>query len=67
MIENDFVEMLKTEKGTTAEDMHSLMVLARLLSLSHGSLKLTIDHWKEAVQMEKERKRRLQRTTTTGK
>ncbi|XP_046614470.1 mini-chromosome maintenance complex-binding protein isoform X1 [Neodiprion virginianus] len=61
VIQKDFVEMRQLDKSTSAEDLHSLMVLARLISMSHGMDKLTVDYWHEAVRMEKERKRRLQR------
>lgn len=56
-IENDFVRLKEINKD--ADRMHSLMVLARLLSLSHGSSTLTVEHWKKAVQMELERISRL--------
>lgn len=59
VIQEDFVKMRQSDKSTTAEDLHSLMVLARLLSLSHSRDKLTVEDWNEAVRMEIERKARL--------
>ncbi|CAK9827937.1 Mini-chromosome maintenance complex-binding protein [Anthophora retusa] len=56
-IQNDFVQMKEINK--TADNLHSLMVLARLLSLSHGLNTLTREYWKKAVQMEVERLNRL--------
>ncbi|XP_012269288.3 mini-chromosome maintenance complex-binding protein [Athalia rosae] len=59
VIQKDFVNMRQTDKSTSPEDLHSLMVLARLMSLSLGSERLSVAHWNQAVQMEKQRKSRL--------
>ncbi|KOC64346.1 Mini-chromosome maintenance complex-binding protein [Habropoda laboriosa] len=56
-IQNDFVRLKEINKN--ANRLHSLMVLARLLSLSYGSNTLTRQYWKQAVQMELERLNRL--------
>lgn len=59
-IEEDFVEMRKQDsKNLTVEDFHSLLVLARLLSLSHGRCELTKEDWQHAKQLEQQRKMRL--------
>ncbi|XP_076172689.1 mini-chromosome maintenance complex-binding protein isoform X2 [Ptiloglossa arizonensis] len=58
-IQNDFVQMKQTNKNINIDHLHSLMVLARLLSLSYGLNTLTTEHWKKAVQMELERLDRL--------
>ncbi|XP_076764634.1 mini-chromosome maintenance complex-binding protein [Xylocopa sonorina] len=56
-IQNDFVRLREINKNV--DQLHSLMVLARLLSLSYGSNTLTIEYWKKAIQMETERLSRL--------
>ncbi|XP_043789595.1 mini-chromosome maintenance complex-binding protein [Apis laboriosa] len=56
-IQNDFVQWKQINKNV--DNLHSLMVLSRLLSLSYGSNTLTIEYWKKAVQMEIERLNRL--------
>ena len=44
-----------------AEDLHQLLVLARLLSLSHGRTELTEPVWREARRVEQERRGRVER------
>lgn len=56
-IQNDFVRLRQVDKNV--DRLHALMVLARLLSLSHGSNTLTMENWKKAVEMETERLNRL--------
>ncbi|OAD57260.1 Mini-chromosome maintenance complex-binding protein, partial [Eufriesea mexicana] len=56
-IQDDFIRWRQLNKNV--DHLHSLMVLARLLSLSYGSNVLTVEHWKRAVQMETERLNRL--------
>ncbi|XP_076238488.1 mini-chromosome maintenance complex-binding protein [Calliopsis andreniformis] len=58
-IQNDFVKMRQVNKNITSDHLHSLMILARLLSLSYGSNILTTEYWKKAVEMEMERLARL--------
>ena len=60
-IQDDFVKMRQTNRNINADHLHSLMIFARLLSLSHGSNTLTTEYWKRAVQMEMERLGRLPR------
>lgn len=57
-IQSDFIKM-RQRNHTNADELHSLMVLARLLSLSHGLNTLTSEYWKKAVDMERERSARL--------
>lgn len=59
VIQDDFVQMRQTNKNITGENLHSLIVLARLMSLSYGQNRLTIDCWKKTVAMELERINRL--------
>ncbi|XP_074640725.1 mini-chromosome maintenance complex-binding protein-like isoform X2 [Tubulanus polymorphus] len=59
-IEDDFVETRKEDaKSMSIDDFHSLLVLTRLLSLSHGETTLKPEIWHRAKRMEQERKRRL--------
>ncbi|XP_076661260.1 mini-chromosome maintenance complex-binding protein [Halictus rubicundus] len=58
-VQSDFVKMRQTHKNVSIDHLHSLMILARLLSLSHGSNTLTTEYWKMAVQMEVDRLGRL--------
>ncbi|XP_046833718.1 mini-chromosome maintenance complex-binding protein [Vespa crabro] len=59
VIQDDFVQMRQTNRNITGENLHSLIVLARLMSLSYGQNRLTIDCWKKTVAMELERINRL--------
>ncbi|KAA0717965.1 Mini-chromosome maintenance complex-binding protein [Triplophysa tibetana] len=52
-VEEDFVEMRKDDpQNMSAEDLHVLLVVARLLSLSHGQNTLSRDGWMKAKQLE---------------
>jgi len=57
-VQDDFVSMRQTEQGISVEDFHSLLVLGRLVSISHGRNTLTPEDWEEAKRMERERKER---------
>jgi len=57
-VQDDFVSMRQAEQGMTAEDFHALLVLGRLISLSHGRTSLDPQDWEKAKRMEKERKER---------
>lgn len=59
VVENDFVEMRRTGQPITADDLHSLLVLARLLSVSMGQMTLNVETWEKAKFMEMTRKCRL--------
>ncbi|XP_076398019.1 mini-chromosome maintenance complex-binding protein [Megachile rotundata] len=58
-IQNDFIKLRQTYKSVNSDHLHALMILARLLSLSHGSSTLNTEYWKKAVEMETERLSRL--------
>ncbi|XP_029156263.1 mini-chromosome maintenance complex-binding protein [Nylanderia fulva] len=58
-IQDDFVEMRSINKNFKADNLHSLMVFARLMSLSYGQTTLDIECWKKTVQLEMERMSRL--------
>ncbi|XP_058834736.1 mini-chromosome maintenance complex-binding protein [Topomyia yanbarensis] len=62
IIQNDFIQMRK-ESDASAEDLHSLLVLARLIGLSRGKNMLDQDCWEYAKQLERERKHRIDTLT----
>ncbi|GAB1863759.1 Mini-chromosome maintenance complex-binding protein [Camponotus japonicus] len=59
IIQDDFVEMRSVNKNISMDNLHSLMVFARLMSLSYGQTTLDIECWKKTVQLEMERMSRL--------
>ncbi|XP_068618348.1 mini-chromosome maintenance complex-binding protein [Battus philenor] len=61
-VEDDFIEMRSnsnTENPVTADDLHRLLVLARLVSLSRGHDTLNRECWDITRKMESERLERL--------
>lgn len=58
MIENDFVEM-RRKSGATADDLHSLIVLSRLIALCRGRTSLSGELWQHAKSLETERRKRI--------
>lgn len=58
MIENDFVDM-RRESRATADELHSLIVLSRLIALCRGRTGLNSDLWQHAKNLEIERKKRV--------
>ncbi|CAH2091456.1 unnamed protein product [Euphydryas editha] len=61
-VEDDFIEMRNNsdeENPVTADDLHRLLVLARLVSLSRGNDTLNKECWDITKSMEKERLLRL--------
>ncbi|XP_012221330.1 mini-chromosome maintenance complex-binding protein [Linepithema humile] len=59
VIQDDFVEMRSANKNIGADNLHALMVFARLMSLSFGKTALDTECWKKTVQLEMERMSRL--------
>nr|XP_033796550.1 mini-chromosome maintenance complex-binding protein isoform X2 [Geotrypetes seraphini] len=60
-VEEDFVEMRKNDpQSISADDLHRMLVVARLLSLSVGQTTLSRERWLRAKQLEDLRKTRLQ-------
>ncbi|XP_040217398.1 mini-chromosome maintenance complex-binding protein isoform X1 [Rana temporaria] len=60
-VEDDFVDMRKDDpQSMSAEDLHRLLLVARLLSLSSGHGSLSRERWQKAKQLESQRKSRLQ-------
>uniref|UniRef100_A0A8C4SZA4 Mini-chromosome maintenance complex-binding protein n=1 Tax=Erpetoichthys calabaricus TaxID=27687 RepID=A0A8C4SZA4_ERPCA len=60
-VEDDFVEMRKNEpRSVSAEDLHRMLVIARLLSLSVGQTSLSRERWQRTKELEILRRRRLE-------
>ncbi|XP_028045441.2 mini-chromosome maintenance complex-binding protein [Monomorium pharaonis] len=59
IIQDDFVKMRSADKNIDADNLHALMVFARLMSLSCGQTTLDTECWKKTVQLEMERMSRL--------
>ncbi|XP_058242003.1 mini-chromosome maintenance complex-binding protein isoform X1 [Hemibagrus wyckioides] len=60
-VEEDFVEMRKDDpQSISAEDLHRMLVVARLLSLSYGQTTLSREGWMKAKQLEVLRTSRTQ-------
>ncbi|KAM9364087.1 mini-chromosome maintenance complex-binding protein isoform 2-T2 [Pholidichthys leucotaenia] len=60
-VEDDFVDMRKDDpQSISAEDLHRILVVARLLSLSLGQPSLDRDGWLRAKHMEIQRRSRLE-------
>lgn len=51
--------MRSANKNIDADNLHALMVFARLMSLSYGKTTLDTEFWKKIVQLEMERMSRL--------
>lgn len=57
LVQEKFVEM--REKGGTADDLHNILVLNRLMCLSYGKRNISADIWDMACQLEEKRKLRI--------
>ncbi|XP_034754577.1 mini-chromosome maintenance complex-binding protein [Etheostoma cragini] len=63
-VEDDFVDMRKDDpQSISAEDLHRMLVVARLLSLSLGQTSLSRDSWLRAKHMELLRRSRMEQHT----
>ena len=61
-VQQEFVSWRQASGGQVkAEDLHQLLVLARLLSLSRGLTQLTEEVWREARRIEEQRRERVER------
>ena len=54
----DFLKMKQTE-NLANHDIHLLLVLARLICISEGKSTLDMHHWKQACDLECQRKSRF--------
>jgi 6-phosphogluconate dehydrogenase len=61
MIESDFAKIRESNANFQVEDLHSLLVLSRLIGIARGLKKLDENSWEMAKQMEFERNARLER------
>uniref|UniRef100_U5EXQ7 Mini-chromosome maintenance complex-binding protein n=1 Tax=Corethrella appendiculata TaxID=1370023 RepID=U5EXQ7_9DIPT len=59
MIQNDFVKM-RQDETVTADDLHQLLVLSRLLGLIRGKSALDMESWNHAKELEIERRNRVE-------
>lgn len=59
MIENDFVEMRRSNKEIGPNELHSLLVLSRLIGLAKGRNIFDQNAWNLAKHMEEIRRNRL--------
>ncbi|XP_034465077.1 mini-chromosome maintenance complex-binding protein [Hippoglossus hippoglossus] len=60
-VEDDFVDMRKDDpQSISAEDLHRMLVVARLLSLSLGQTSLSRDSWLRAKHIEALRRSRME-------
>lgn len=57
-IGEDYVAMRQQDSRVSSCDLHQLLVLSRLLALSHGRNVMSPEDWSKAVDMETERKAR---------
>ncbi|EDW03666.1 GH10377 [Drosophila grimshawi] len=60
MIQLDFVDMRKANVKSSADDLHGLLVLSRLLGIARGKLALDKETWHLATEFESTRRQRLQ-------
>lgn len=65
MIESDFAKIRERNSNFQVENLHSLLVLSRLIGKSRGSKKLDENSWEMAKEMEFERTARLERKNVT--
>lgn len=59
MIQSDFVEM-RRDFNATADDLHMLLILSRMLGIIQGKTTLDSELWSQAKAMENERRQRIQ-------
>lgn len=66
MIQNYFVEMRRTHNAS-ADGLHSMLVLSRLIGILQGKNTLDEESWNRAKAMEEERRARLSNLPTSKK
>ncbi|RZF48157.1 hypothetical protein LSTR_LSTR009846 [Laodelphax striatellus] len=60
-ITEDFVKMRRERQETSSQDLHNLLVLARLFSLSRGCTTLSKETWEIVQDMEEQRRLRMEK------
>lgn len=58
MVQDDFVQM-RRQYNASADDLHSMMILSRLIGIVEGKEILDEEIWKRAKVMEDERRSRI--------
>ncbi len=59
VMQNDFVQMRKTDTSILADDFHVWLTVARFQAISFGEQSLTQERWKYTLEKEAERRHRL--------
>ncbi|XP_031627150.1 mini-chromosome maintenance complex-binding protein [Contarinia nasturtii] len=59
MIQEDFIEMRRTFNAS-ADDLHMMMILSRMLGIIQGKKMLDAQSWNQAKTMESERRKRVE-------
>nr|CAI5848253.1 unnamed protein product [Callosobruchus analis] len=59
LVQEEFIKMRQNNENTTVDDLHTLLVLARLICLTQGKESLDEDCWRKACEMEEKRKLRI--------
>ncbi|CAL1578388.1 unnamed protein product [Knipowitschia caucasica] len=66
-VEDDFVDMRKDDpQSISAEDLHRLLVVARLLAVSEGESALSRESWSKAKHLEALRRSRTEQMTSVN-
>lgn len=58
MIQDDFIEMRRLFNAS-ADDLHMLLILSRMLGIIQGKKLLDAESWNQAKSMEMERRKRI--------
>lgn len=61
IVGDDFVALRKVDPGVTADTLHHLLCLARLVSISYGCAEMSVEQWRHVRELELQRKNRLLR------
>lgn len=62
MIQDDFIEMRRTFNATV-DDLHTMLILSRMLGILRGKNALDANSWNQAKSMESERRSRIEAIT----
>lgn len=58
-IQNEFVKMRQVRSNVTADDLHSMLIISRLVSISEGKAFFDKESWEKAFKMEEQRNIRI--------
>lgn len=58
MIQDDFVIMRK-DYNASADDLHTMLILSRMIGILHGKTSLDTESWNEAKRLERARRERV--------